>query len=403
MRLVALALVLLSSCTSFEADSEQAVRELRDYLVVGGDPLGDLPAAEVPLTAADSAEAARLLWSTYLRQQRAALADDAPEEVVYGESTMRYAVRTFGQPPEGGHSLYLSLHGGGGTTAEVNDQQWSNQQRLYTLDEGIYVAPRAPTDTWNLWHQAPIDGLLDALILRMALEHDIDYDRVYLLGYSAGGDGVYQLAPRLADRYAAAGMMAGHPNNARPYNLRNLAFTIHMGGQDTAFDRAEVAESWGEQLASLQADDPEGYPHWVEIYPQHGHWMHGDDAQAIPWMAGFDRVAVPSRVVWRQDDVIHPHLYWLGVDPVEVEHGTTIIAEAREGVITVEQADVSRFSIALTDALVDLDQPIRVEGPSGEIWFEGSVERTIGALGRSLSDRRDPGHLAPARVEIAVE
>ena len=36
---------------------------------------------------------------------------------------------------------------------------------------------------------------------------DVDPNRVYLLGYSAGGDGVYQLAPRMADRFAAASMM----------------------------------------------------------------------------------------------------------------------------------------------------------------------------------------------------
>ena len=27
----------------------------------------------------------------------------------------------------------------------------------YRLQEGIYVAPRAPTDNWNLWHEAHID------------------------------------------------------------------------------------------------------------------------------------------------------------------------------------------------------------------------------------------------------
>ena len=41
----------------------------------------------------------------------------------------------------------------------VNDQQWENQKKLYTLDEGIYLAPRAPTNTWNLWHEAHIDRL----------------------------------------------------------------------------------------------------------------------------------------------------------------------------------------------------------------------------------------------------
>ena len=49
------------------------------------------------------------------------------------------------------------MHGGGGAPAEVNDKQWQNQISLYQPAEGIYMAPRAPTDTWNLWHQDHID------------------------------------------------------------------------------------------------------------------------------------------------------------------------------------------------------------------------------------------------------
>ncbi|MHC4378769.1 MAG: hypothetical protein ACYS26_19380, partial [Planctomycetota bacterium] len=72
--------------------------------------------------------------------------------------------KTFGEEPEGGHSLWISMHGGGGAPAQVNTQQWENQKRLYQLEEGIYVAPRAPTNTWNLWHQGHIDALFDQLI-----------------------------------------------------------------------------------------------------------------------------------------------------------------------------------------------------------------------------------------------
>jgi poly(3-hydroxybutyrate) depolymerase len=50
------------------------------------------------------------------------------------------------------------------------------------------------------------------------------------MGYSAGGDGVFQIAPRMADHWAAAAMMAGHPGDAAALNLRNLPFTIFMGG-----------------------------------------------------------------------------------------------------------------------------------------------------------------------------
>jgi predicted peptidase len=68
---------------------------------------------------------------------------------------------------------------------------------------------------------------------------------IYLLGYSAGGDGVYQLAPRMADRFAAASMMAGHPNDSTPAGLRNLPFALFMGGDDAAHNRNGVAREGG--------------------------------------------------------------------------------------------------------------------------------------------------------------
>ena len=54
--------------------------------------------------------------------------------------------------------------------------------------------------------------------------HDVNPNRVYIMGRSAGGDGIYQVAPRMADRFAAAAMSAGHPNEASHLCLRNIAF-----------------------------------------------------------------------------------------------------------------------------------------------------------------------------------
>ena len=86
----------------------------------------------------------------------------------------------------------------------------------------VFLTPRSPTNTWNMWHQDHIDLFFNRLIQNMIAFYDVNPNRIYLMGYSAGGDGVYQLAPRMADRFAAAAMMAGHPNDASPLNLRNI-------------------------------------------------------------------------------------------------------------------------------------------------------------------------------------
>ena len=106
-----------------------------------------------------------------------------------GEWMMPFDVRVYGEKPENGRSLYISMHGGGNTTKEVNDQQWRNQMTLYRPAEGVYIAPRAAVDDWNMWFRPHIDTLFAKLIQCAVYELGVNPNKVYLLGYSAGGDG----------------------------------------------------------------------------------------------------------------------------------------------------------------------------------------------------------------------
>ncbi len=316
-----------------------------------------------------------------------------------GDKKLKFEERRFGQQPDGGYSLWISLHGGGGAPAKVNDQQWKNQIKLYEPKEGIYIAPRAPTDTWNLWHQTHVDELLGRLIETYVATQNVNPNRVYLLGYSAGGDGVFQLAPRMADRFAAASMMAGHPNEAKPLGLRNLPFAILMGGDDGAYDRNKVAQSWGDKLAALQKDDPQGYPHRVTIYPGLGHWMEGRDKEVLPWMAAQTRNPWPKRVVWYQDDVTHKRLYWLEVEEGDAKKGTTIRADVTGQTIAITSNDVSKVTLRLRDALIDLDKPITVTA-NGKAVYQGHVARTTYAVQQSLFQRHDAPAAATAMLTV---
>ncbi|MFP4171798.1 MAG: dienelactone hydrolase family protein [Candidatus Hydrogenedentota bacterium] len=407
LSLLAALLLCAAPLSAEETESASAMEALNEWLAQAPDerePLQELPFAEAALTREDAEEAATLLWEDWLAQNREtheAIWQD--QELQHDDVTMRFDYRTYGDKPEAGRSLYISLHGGGGTAPEVNDAQWRNQIELYEPEEGLYVAPRAPTNDWNLWHKAHIDPLFDRLIASAVAHKDVDPNRVYVMGYSAGGDGVYQLAPRMADRWAAAAMMAGHPNNASPENLRNIGFTLHMGGQDAAYDRNEVAEEWKERLAELQEDDPEGYPHEVVIYPEHGHWMQGDDAQALDWMKEFTRNPYPERVVWRQDNVTHPRLYWVGMPPAYREEGARVTVE-RDGATfrILETENVDSITLLWNDDFADLDEPLRVLGPDEAVLFEGEVSRTLATLAESLAERPDPAYLFTASVSVDV-
>jgi poly(3-hydroxybutyrate) depolymerase len=326
-------------------------------------------------------------------------AEIAAKSITINGKTMRWLEKEAGDAPFGKRSLWISMHGGGGAPAQVNDGQWRNQIRLYNPEEGIYVAPRAPTDAWNLWHESHIDPLFDRLIAGMIATRGVDPDKVYLMGYSAGGDGVWQLAPRMADRFAAAAMMAGHPNEASLLGLRNLPFAIFMGGDDAAYDRNKVAGERAEQLAELQKADPKGYPHLVRIYEGMGHWMNGRDAEALPWMAKHTRNPWPDRIVWFQDDVTHDRFYWLEIPAGTAKAGHQITATTKGGAITLEGDVPDEVTLLLSDELVDLDKPVTVT-INGKKAFHGKVPRSAETIKAALGKRPDAAACPSASLRL---
>ncbi|MEI7909541.1 MAG: transglutaminase domain-containing protein [Verrucomicrobiota bacterium] len=372
---------------------------LRKWLCLPTDgSLPAIPAAD--LTKLEAATAVDLVWDQWRSQQAPARVAELKDNVItIGDKSMRLLTRVFGTAPADGRSLWISMHGGGGAPAAVNDQQWQNQIRLYQPAEGLYIAPRAPTNTWNLWHEGHIDDLFDRLIEDCVLLADVNPDKIYLMGYSAGGDGCYQLAPRLADRLAAASMMAGHPGDASPLGLRNLPFAIFAGGEDAAYNRNKIAGEWAAKLDVLEKQDPGAYVHRVNVYPGLGHWMNGKDAEAVPWMATFTRDPWPKKVVWCQSGRTHDRFYWLALPEGVAKGGLTIRASAEHNVITLDAPEVTHLTLRLNDRLVDLDQPLKVL-LNGKSVFEGKVPRQADAILKSLQQRSDPHSAATALLEV---
>jgi poly(3-hydroxybutyrate) depolymerase len=359
--------------------------------------------ARPSLSKAEAESEVNRLWNEHVASIRESRAPEmTAKEITLQNLKMPFTYELFGDKPSTGRSLYISMHGGGGAPARVNTQQWENQKKLYKLQEGVYLVPRAPTDTWNLWHQDHIDLFFDRLIENMIVFEDVDPNKVYIMGYSAGGDGVYQLAPRLADRLAAAAMMAGHPNETSPLGLRNLPFTLHMGANDSAYNRNKIAGEWAVKLDDLQKEDPKGYQHFVKLHEGKGHWMDRQDAEALPWMAKFERITNPEKIVWKQDDAVRNRFYWLAVEPADVRERALVIATHEGQKFDIQSSDVDRITIRLNDAMIDFEQPIQIA--SGErMLFEGKVERSLECIQKTLAERGDRQAVYSAEVTVSLK
>ena len=397
--IAAIAALLLFTPSSSNAQ----IQEFKNWVANPKGELAQQKFANKALSKADCDEAAFIIDSLWLKESAKELGRQWERLTIANDSIkLACACRVFGMTPKDGRSLYISMHGGGECPKEVNDEQWMNQIYLYEPFEGVYVAPRAPWNTSDLWHRKGLDELLEDVIRACVVFEGVNPNKVYLLGYSAGGDGVWRVAPRMADKWAAASMMAGHPGESSQVNLMNTPYMIWMGEHDHYYDRNILAKEKAQVMDSLAAAHPGKYIHSNNIIEGKGHWMDRVDTAAIGWMAQYRRMPYPKQVVWRQERVTREHFYWLTAPADEVEQGKTVIANIDGNTINIEQCDYSKLTIYLNDRLVDLDKKVTIRYKGKKI-ARIKPSRTIAALHRSLNLRNDRSYAFPCIVDVEMK
>lgn len=352
------------------------------------------------LTKAQANEAAKEIAAEWKASEKTRLAYIMTDRAVkIGNIVMPIHWQTYGTKPADGRSLFISLHGGGNAPEQTNYEQWRNQWNLYKPEEGVYLCPRAPFNDWDM-HFKPLLNTFYRDIINFCVAYlDVNPDKVYILGYSAGGDGVWRLAPRMADTWAAASMMAGHPGDVRLENLRNTPFSVWCGELDNAYDRNKENVKRIGELDSLQRQDPEGYVHYGQIVKGKGHWMDRADTLAISWMEQYKRNPYPKKIVWIQEDNQSPAFYWLKVKPKDVARNKEVRASYEGNTITITKCDCSNLTICLNDQMMDLDKPVRLI-LNGKCVLNSCIERKRKNIENNLKLRQDERYAFPAEIRI---
>jgi hypothetical protein len=361
------------------------------------------------------------------------------DELRTNDQTLRFVKAILGNAPPVGFALYIGLHGGGGGPAFVNDQQWYHMQYYYkaSIRTGIYVAPRGSHDTWDLHFRPESYVLLERLIENMILFENVDPDRVYLLGYSAGGDGVYQLTPRLAQRFAAVNMSAGHSNGVDLTNVMHVPFCIQMGEHDAAYGRHEDAVTSGQRLSSLALESPKHtYVHEVLLHADKGHnfydendsrqlqaviespteWYRSDDrtrcvkrqinTNAIDWVSLYKRDPFPQHLVWALETQ-HSGLsspgtwYWLDIgnetrESLGINKIVASYSPAQNRVV-VEQAK-GYLCILLNEQMLDFRRHVHVLVGGQLFTFGLAANQAIKK--ETLKQRNDWRMIFSARITL---
>jgi len=373
-------------CCGILSAQNKKMEELENWLKQNNRKLENLSFADKSITKEEAEIASKLIYSKRLEDIKREYQKSWDEKKFETDGyEMKFDYNIHGEKPKDGRSLYISMHGGGGTTAATNDQQWKNQINLYKPVEGIYLSPRSAVNEWNMWFKPHIDIFLNMIIQSAVAIMDVNPDKVFVMGYSAGGDGVYRMGPRMADHWAAASMMAGHPGYVSPLNLRNIGFSIWMGENDRAFSRNSEAARFGGLLDSLNRENPMAYKHSVHIVEGKGHWMDKVDTAAMYWMHEFKRNPYPDKVAWHQEDVVRERFYWLSVNKSEAMPGMEVIVECKNNTINIIKNSYQTIDISLNDNLIDYSKPVKVMY-EGKVLAKIKLTRNIGHVYKSVND-----------------
>lgn len=188
--------------------------------------------------------------------------------------------------------LVVYLHGSGGSGTDNRKQISGGNARgthlwiepaVQQRHPAFVLAPQIPEHA--SWHSSgdepsPYATALLELLEELGSELRIDAHRIYVIGQSLGGFGVWDLIARYPDRFAAAVPLCGGGDTKRILSARNVAVWAFHGAKDATV----LASRSREMVAALRTVNSQ--VRYTE-YPTVAHdvWTRAFDERELPeWM-----------------------------------------------------------------------------------------------------------------------
>jgi predicted esterase len=325
--------------------------------------------------------------------------------VTFEQYTSPYTVKTVGERPAKGWPLFIAMHGGGGAPKALNDSQWKQMQIYYKEHPEcggyLYLALRAPNDTWNGFYDDYVYPLVDNLIRQFRLFGDVDPDKVFIMGYSHGGYGAYAIGPKMPDHFAAihASAAAATDGETTPRTLRTTPFTVMVGELDKMYGRYERNLKFKAEIEKLRGSRTDIYPVTITIVPNNGH-TGLPDRDKIRDLYPAVRNPVPREVDWMMTDKVVRNFFWLHVD--QPAKKAEILASCRDNRFVVTAGEpVSGATVFLDSRLINFSKPVSIElnGSTTTRQFTPSLK----VFCQTLASRADPGFAFSAAFQVVKD
>jgi len=285
--------------------------------------------------------------------------------------------------------LIISLHGAGGNGPGEIDFIWTRHLSDW---KGLIAAPsgQPPGAQWFPEQEAFVLGVIRDVCRRA----NIDANRVYVNGFSNGGNGAWFYAEQHPGRFAAACTRGGgNPSPSLLVNLLHVPIYIVHGDQDRVIqvdhDRRDA-----KRLKEL------GY---TVVYTEvagggHEPFNAAENPKILEFFKKHVRDPWPTRLAFRPAAPKRFRNAWLEVPEGGAGRGE-VKAEVKKEGNAIEVTGARKIVLWLSDALLDLDRELVVR-LDGKEAFRGKATRRFTTLVADLKERFDRQAPAWARVEV---
>jgi predicted esterase len=326
-----------------------------------------------------------------------------------------------GYDPARRYPVAFYLHGGVSRADPGPGGGWWRNTEQVAGDDHIAVLPLSWRESlW--WHASQVENL-HGILSDLKATYNVDENRVYAVGVSDGGTGVYFLGFKDTTPWAAFLPFIGYPGvllNPRTgadgemhlANLSSKPFFIVNGETDRLYP-ARLMRQYLEDFDKAGVE-------YVFTAKASGHdtrWWPDEADNIERFMASNPRDPLPKRIVWateRADRYNRAH--WVVIDevgPISGDEGRGALAaltsNGRSGLVEVVQHGntvmvnafhVRRFTLLISPDGFDLEEPIRVV-TNGDLSFQGRVEPNVETLTKWAE--RDEDRTMLFADEITIE
>ncbi|MEI6678991.1 MAG: transglutaminase domain-containing protein [Mariniphaga sp.] len=306
----------------------------------------------------------KIAWDAYMKApiHDSLKVNFEANKVRFEKHVSPYTVKTVGTRPANGWPLFIAMHGGGGAPQELNDSQWRHMQIYYRdhpeMGGYIYVALRAPDNSWNGFYTGYAYPLMQNLLRQFMLFGDVDPNKKFIMGYSHGGYGAYAMGPKMPDYFAGIqASAAALADGASPITLRNTAFSTMVGEKDTMYGRSKHIVDFKNEIEKLRGDRTDIYPITVQIIANHPH-SGLPDRDKIADLYPNVRNPVPLELTWRLSDKVIHDFFWLHVPTPESGKDFNVTCKNNHLTATT---NLTAGSVLLDSRLIDFTRPVTLE------------------------------------------